>query len=288
MGITQKSIQAMQGLPFDNLIGGPLNACVRAQADAAQTTLSFIESVGLEVDDEGHKQAVYVYFSFVQGGRKAIMSVPLLTIVPIPYIAINTIDINFKATITGVESSSVTDEMSQEYNRTSDSSRKSGIFRRKTTNIKTSFSSKKDSKSTKDSSFSIESTIDVAVHASQDSMPAGMAKVLEMLGSAMDLLDPNGELTLNAYEFVVPTTSDEAEVIAQFKTPKGVFDSSGIQCDGGASGIENKADQTMVFKLKPKNTPYEISVGDIKQKVVVSVQPAQTTENQPAAQKKEE
>ncbi|MBQ2481826.1 MAG: DUF2589 domain-containing protein, partial [Treponema sp.] len=38
-----------------------------------------------------------VAFSFNRGGRMVQLNVPLLTIVPIPYIAINTIDINFKA-----------------------------------------------------------------------------------------------------------------------------------------------------------------------------------------------
>ena len=260
MGITRKTVQALQGLPFDNLIGGPLNACVRAQADAAQTTLGFIQSVGLEDDENGHKQAVYVYFSFVQGGRKAVMSVPLLTIVPIPYIAINTIDINFKATVTGVESSSFTEELSEEYHRDTKSGRLN-IWKARATSIKTSLSSKKDSKSTSDSSVSLESTLDVSVHASQDSMPAGMAKILEMLGSAMDLLDPNGELTVNATEFLVPEGTD-AEVIAQYKTPKGIFSPEQITCDGGTSVID-KASGTATFKLPIKEGgAYRIKVDE--------------------------
>ena len=272
MGITQKSIQALQGLPFDNLIGGPLNACIRAQADAAQTTLGFIESVGLEEGENNTKNAIYVYFSFVQGGRKAVMSVPLLTIVPIPYIAINTIDINFKATVTGVESSSFTSELNEEYKRDSKTG-KLNIWKAKATNIKTSLSSKRDSKSTSDSSFSIESTIDVSVHASQDSMPAGMAKLLEMLGSAMDLLDPNGELSVSANELIVSSDSETVEVTAQFKSPKGVYETSGIKCAPAAEQTnEDKAAQAMVFKLKAASSPYTISVGDIKQTVTVKKQ----------------
>lgn len=41
MGVTGKTIRTLQGLPFDNLIGGPLNACILAQAQAAQTTVNF-------------------------------------------------------------------------------------------------------------------------------------------------------------------------------------------------------------------------------------------------------
>ena len=268
----------MQGLPFDNLIGGPLNACVRAQADAAQTTLRFIQEVGLNTVTENgkeSKEAVYVYFTFVQAGRKAIMSVPLLTIVPIPYICINTIDINFKATITGVESSSYTNELSTEssYEKTT---KQKKWWSGKTTNMKTSISSKRDSKSTRDSSFSIESTIDVSVHASQDSMPAGMAKVLEMLGSAMDLVDPNGELTVNDTEFFVEK-GKKAKVIAQYKTPQGLFTTEGITC-GGASGSVDKSAGTVTFELGKGD--HEIKAGDSTVKVKVQeIQQATTTTN---------
>ena len=91
----------MESLPFYNLIGGPLNACIRAQAEAAQTTVNFIKEVGLEEEKDGVTEAIYVHFTFVQNGRKVTISVPLLTIVPIPYIAINSIDIKFKATVPG-------------------------------------------------------------------------------------------------------------------------------------------------------------------------------------------
>jgi len=279
MGVTEKSIQAMQGLPFDNLIGGPLNACVRAQADAAQTTLHFIEEVGLNhiknEDGTESKEAVYVHFTFVQAGRKAIMSVPLLTIVPIPYICINTIDINFKATITGVESSSYTNELSTEssYEKTT---KQKKWWSGKTTNMKTSISSKRDSKSTRDSSFSIESTIDVAVHASQDSMPAGMAKVLEMLGSAMDLVDPNGELTVSETEIYVEK-GKTGKVVAQYKTPQGLFTTEGITCDNKAGSVDKSAG-TVTFELGKGD--HEIKAGDSTVKVKVQeIQQATTTTN---------
>lgn len=183
----------MESLPFYNLIGGPLNACIRAQAEAAQTTVNFIKEVGLEEEKDGVTEATYVHFTFVQNGRKVTISVPLLTIVPIPYIAINSIDIKFKATVSGVETDSFSSNYSSEYNENYSRNYKSW-GKRKTTSLQTSFSSKHDSKCTQDSSFSVESTIDVEVHAGQESMPAGMAKVLEMLNSSIDSIDTKGEL----------------------------------------------------------------------------------------------
>lgn len=94
MDVANKSIGTLQGLPFYNLIGGPLSACIDAQREAAETSVDFITRVGLNVDKEtGEKSATYVSFSYIQNGRKVVINVPTLALVPIPYIAINTIDI---------------------------------------------------------------------------------------------------------------------------------------------------------------------------------------------------
>lgn len=267
MDVSKKTVSTLEGLPFYNLIGGPLNDCIRAQADAALTTVNFIKSVGLEQEKDGVTEAIYVHFTFVQNGRKVTISVPLLTIVPIPYIAINSIDIKFKATVSGVETDSFSSDFSSQYNEDYSRNYKSWN-KRKTTSLKSSFSSKRDSKCTQDSSFSVESTIDVEVHAGQESMPAGMAKVLEMLGAAMDLVSPDGELSVNDTTFYVES-GKKARVIAQYKTPKGLYDSEGIKCKG-ATGKPNAMDKTMEFDLDAKSDPYEISCGEV-QKVQVRV-----------------
>lgn len=269
-GVSQKTLSTLQGLPFDNLIGGPLNACVNAQANAAQTTINFIKEIGLQdvTDENGNTrtEAIYVYFSFIQNGRKVNISVPLLAIVPIPYIGINTIDINFKATVSGVESESKTDEYTRETKRDTKSAGFS-LFRPKVTTMKGSVSTKKDSKSTQDSKFSVEATIDVAVHASQDSMPAGMARILELLGSALDLVDPNGELTVSE-TLLYAKKNGTVDVVAQYKTPMGELHAKDIKCINSTNNKDiaedsckfNKKDETMTFSLGVGT--YKISVGD--------------------------
>ena len=102
---SQVATSALQAIPFGSMIGGPLNACIEAQAMAAQTSWQFIQEVGLNTNPEtGQKEAVNVSFQFVQNGRVVQLNVPLLTIVPIPYIAIHDIDINFKANISASSS----------------------------------------------------------------------------------------------------------------------------------------------------------------------------------------
>lgn len=268
-----KVVNTLQNLPFDSLIAAPLNACVNAQAEAAQTTINFIESVGLN-DVDGQKEAVYVYFNFIQGGRRVTISVPLLTMVPIPYIAINTIDINFKAKVTGVQNQKNTE--SESYQKDSEEKRKKsglGWFSVSSTQLTTSISTKKDSTSTKDSGYSVEATIDVAVHASQDSMPAGMAKILEMLGSAMDLCDPNGELSVNETYFELPAGEKDAKLIVAYKTPKGIYCPKDIKVDGAEPQSIDEATGTAVFMLKGSSsgTDYTVSAEGCTRKINVKV-----------------
>lgn len=280
MDVANKSIGTLQGLPFDNLIGGPLNACIQAQNDAAMTSINFINNVCLNEDKEtGEKSAVYVSFSFIQNGRKVVINVPMIAIVPIPYIAINSVDISFKATVNGVESESSSTETEYESKGTKKSTRKTGLFRKKTTTINSTFSTKRDSKSTQDSKFSVEATIDVAVHAGQESMPAGMAKILEMLGAAMDLCSPDGELSVNDTTFYAekdPNSGQNAtkylpvKVIAQYKTPNGLYDPTNIKCENAKEAMVNQMDKTMEFMLLPSDKEYIISCGDV-QKVSVKV-----------------
>lgn len=280
MDVANKSIGTLQGLPFDNLIGGPLSACIQAQNDAAMTSINFINNVCLNEDKEtGEKSAVYVSFSFIQNGRKVVINVPMIAIVPIPYIAINSIDISFKATVNGVESESSSTETEYESKENKKSTRKTGWFRKKTTTINSTFSTKRDSKSTQDSKFSVEATIDVAVHAGQESMPAGMAKILEMLGAAMDLCSPDGELSVNDTTFYAekdPNSGQNAtkylpvKVIAQYKTPNGLYDPTNIKCENAKEAMVNQMDKTMEFMLLPSDKEYIISCGDV-QKVSVKV-----------------
>lgn len=258
-----KAISSLRAIPFYNVIAGPLNACVQAQAEAAVSTVNFIQSVGLNQKEGEPSEAVYVSFSFIQGGRKACMQVPLLAIVPIPYIAINSIDISFKAVVTGVESSGLEDTLSNSISIEKNQSTKKGggwITTKKTTNMNTQISSKRDSKATQDSSYSIEATIDVNVHAGQDSMPAGMARVLEMLNSSVDLFNPDGELTVSENQLYLKN-EETAVITISYRDKAGLLDPEKIEIAGGDTSkvinsmkvltiVGGSADQTITVKVK--------------------------------------
>lgn len=189
---SQVESSALQAIPFSSIIGAPLNACIEAQAMAAQTSWNFIQEVGLNTNESGVKEVVNVSFLFQQDGKSAQLTVPLLTIVPIPYIAINSIDLNFKANISA-SSSTISEQISSKTVDTGlEAKAQIGCTPFSVSaNMKANYSSKKDSKATQESKYSVEYTMDIAVKAGQESMPAGLAKVLEILGSSLSVTDPN-------------------------------------------------------------------------------------------------
>jgi hypothetical protein len=243
---SQVATSALQAIPFGSIIGGPLKACIEAQAMAAQTSWNFIQEVGLNTNKEtGQKEAVNVSFQFMQNGRMAQLNVPLLTIVPIPYIAIQNIDINFKANISASSSSSSEQSSSSAVDVGGEASMHLGWGPfSMDASMKANYSSKKDSKATQNSQYSVEYTMDVAVKAGQDSMPAGLAKVLELLGSALDVSDPDG--TLEVSEQNLKLIDGKAMVIATYKNNQGIFKPTEILLNGKA-GEESGNSAKFIF-----------------------------------------
>ncbi|WP_026367394.1 DUF2589 domain-containing protein [Bacteroides sp. 14(A)] len=239
---SQVATSALQAIPFGSIIGGPLKACIEAQAMAAQTSWQFIQEVGLNINPTtGEKEVVNVSFSFLQNGRMAQLNVPLLTIVPIPYIAIQNIDINFKANISASSSSVSETSSSQNVDVGGEASASLGWgpFSMQAS-MKASYSSKKDSRATKNSQYSVEYTMDVAVKAGQDSMPVGFAKVLELLGSSLDVSDPDGSLEISARELTLPDTG-KATLIATYKNSKGLFEPEAITMNGTKGKVDGNS-----------------------------------------------
>lgn len=55
-------------IDFAKIIGGPLDACVRAQSNASVSTVSFINNVGFEVAADGSKKLRMAEFKYKKNG----------------------------------------------------------------------------------------------------------------------------------------------------------------------------------------------------------------------------
>lgn len=60
---SQVATSALQAIPFSSMIGGPLKACIEAQAMVAKTTWDFIQEVGLNHNAELCADSGVLYLS---------------------------------------------------------------------------------------------------------------------------------------------------------------------------------------------------------------------------------
>lgn len=163
-------------LDFAAIIGGPLVAAINAQALAAKTTTTFIQSFAFQPGTAGTQQLQTVSFDFSQVltstnagnlSNIATIKVPLLTIIPIPYIRIDNMTIDFNANLHSVATTAMTNDFAF-------TASASGSYYGVTFGASISDKNTYQEGSTTDDTYSIH----VTVHAVQDQMPAGMASVL--------------------------------------------------------------------------------------------------------------
>ena len=105
-------------------------------------------------------------------------------------------------------------------------------------------SSKKDSTSTRDSKYSVEYTMDVAVKAGQDDMPAGMSKVLEILNESIDSVPKGGELQLSEQE--VTLSDGRAGLYVTYKNEDGYYDPKAVTLLDDEKRVVNKNDYQLI------------------------------------------
>jgi hypothetical protein len=183
-------------LPMEQIIGGPLQAVIRAQSLAASASAQFITEVGL-MPDAGVPTvkdvpqpliARTIDFSFnrsklpddltKQGAKREVekvnLIVPLLTIVPIPFIRIQEAIIEFECKV----SSSTLDASAQKWGV---DAKASGGFWGVSFSVNASYSQQ----STHEDKVDKTATLKVTVKAVQDDMPGGLKKMLDILQTAI-------------------------------------------------------------------------------------------------------
>ncbi len=190
---------ALRSLPLEDAIGAPLNAAVRAQAFAAKTTVDFIQEVGFIKDkddpmgtavadggDSESGKVRNVTFSYeVQNAddekEKVKLIVPILTIVPIPFLRIDAMTIDFRFRITEQTSTYSTDQLTTNENTIKKKNKSFWFFFRRARSYSGTFTSSNSSVAKRSSRFLSTATLDVHVHAVQDEIPAGLGRVLNIL-----------------------------------------------------------------------------------------------------------
>ncbi len=311
------SINLLGKISFDELIGNPLRAAVKAQRDLAKETLSYIREEGIKVDENGQGQITYVTMNFFRDGKQVKMRVPLLTLMPVPRLSISTMSYTFKAKVnamsgvvasvgsggtpinagmstdngsksaasakpakdssakvnnekTGDEPAASTDNSAASSNKTAASATGAKPTIATTPTMSVGYSSKKDSGATRDSRYSVETTMDISITASEGEMPRGIDRLLGVLDDSTEVIDPKGTLQVSADR--ISLVNNYGVISVSYRNGKGAYAPTDVTCDpieGEAKPdmLESGDEMLLIFKAKGV---YMVSAGELTRIVFVS------------------
>jgi len=157
------------GLPIENLIAAPLLAACEGQKALAQSTAQFISEVGM--DKDGNTKSVA--FKYADGSESVALDVPLLSIINIPSLCVDEIDINFDMEVSTQSASKSSTDSSAELSVKAGFGCWSASF-----TGKVSHHSENSRKSDSSAKYSI------SVKGKQEK-PEGLMKVLDMLNNSI-------------------------------------------------------------------------------------------------------
>ena len=157
------------GLPIENLISAPLVAAAEGQKSLAATTAQFITEVGM--DSSGNTKSVK--FQYEDGTEQVALDVPLLSIINIPSLCVDSIDVEFEMEV-GTQSAS---KSSTDSSATASASVGFGCW-------KASFEGKVSHHSENSRSSDTSAKYSISVKGKQEK-PEGLMKVLDMLNSSI-------------------------------------------------------------------------------------------------------
>lgn len=311
------SINLLGKISFDELIGNPLRAAVKAQRDLAKETLSYIREEGIKVDENGQGQITYVTMNFFRDGKQVKMRVPLLTLMPVPRLSISTMSYTFKAKVnamsgvvasvgsggtpinagistdngsksaasakpakessakgnnekTGDEPAASTDNPSTSSNKPTASAAGAKPTISTTPTMSVGYSSKKDSGATRDSRYSVETTMDISITASEGEMPRGIDRLLGVLDDSTEVIDPKGTLQVSADR--ISLVNNYGAISVSYRNGKGAYAPTDVTCEpieGEAKPdmLESGDEMLLIFKAKGV---YMVSAGELTRIVFVS------------------
>ncbi|ANC03684.1 MULTISPECIES: DUF2589 domain-containing protein [Pseudomonas] len=183
-----------RGLPMADLIGAPLSAACDAQVRLANATANFIKVIGFlppadpanagpnDVGDIRNVSFRYDRSAPTEDDPAAIekveLQLPLLAVVKVPNLAINKVDISFDMEVRNSEQSRDTEDRSGSFS--AEAKLGWGPFSAKV-NVSGSVASHKENTRSTDQSAKYH----VEVHAVDDGMPEGLARVMDIIAQSV-------------------------------------------------------------------------------------------------------
>lgn len=225
----------LQEIDFNRILGAPLSACVNAQEEAAQATLQYLNEVVFTQagDDDSSLEPVTVSFYFESAGQVHRIVMPLLLIVPVPYLQIDRVDLTFQATVTESRMNHDTRKLS----------------------LKAKYSAPGDSaevsKETK-AEYMNKRCIDINLSVTSADMPMGISKLLEIFNNQLVEVKPDEP------EVLPEPTPAEKPKPAEQPTEKKPATSTTPKPDKEEKKEEQKPEESKTEEVKQPEMKYNI------------------------------
>jgi Protein of unknown function (DUF2589) len=173
-----------QSLPLEYVISAPLKGAIEAQAIAASTTRAFIQSM-LNTNSDGTQSPITVDFKLSKSTSGAagdsnttmVVKAPLLSMVPVPHLRIDSITSSFKYEINEIHRTEKAVDLS--------AGLAAGTVGALSKFVNISLSGSVGSKSKEESSMNRSGSIEITVHASESPIPEGLARMLNLLSRSI-------------------------------------------------------------------------------------------------------
>lgn len=149
----------LEKMDFGALIGAPLKACVDAQAQAATATSDYIERVFKYNPQSKVYETETISFTYKTNEGEKRITMPLISVMPIPYLQIRHVDLKFAADVSVADGQLVA-KVSTEGNADKPS---------------------KESNEEMSSDFKADLKVDINLRASSSDMPMGVARLLQIM-----------------------------------------------------------------------------------------------------------
>lgn len=173
-----------QSLPLEYIIAAPLKGAIEAQTIAAASTRAFIQSM-LTTNADGSQTPVTVDFKLAKNtngitgnvSNEIVVKAPLLSMIPIPHLRIDSITTHFKYEINEISKSDKSLDLGANLS--------AGTVGALSKIVNISLSGTVGSKSSQESSMNRSGSLEITVHASEAPIPEGLARILNLLSRAI-------------------------------------------------------------------------------------------------------
>lgn len=150
-----EAAEGVSTVPFGKLIGGILTACVDAQQNASEVAWNYTKHV--------MEKNTPMVFTFVREGVPMRLQVPLITIVPLPYLKLDNVNIDFDAEV------SVNNEQNGEF----------------TVKVNNSTANTSTTQGATMSTAKANANMHIDINAATTDMPAGLAALMNYINNGI-------------------------------------------------------------------------------------------------------